>query len=235
METKKFNCKTEEVPVIAGFVIDELSVDIADFLELSAEYTEEKIEMISTKRTFCLNLGKANVSKKQAQKVTKELEAEKKGLRPVLNKLETYVKKSADALDIAPANFGIKVVRDAINRGNDEGVIGGLKALLGNVNRNLPALQAKGMKAELVDWLTDSCGKIDHLNNEQNRLTNLYSSTADANLKHYNELWDMIKAVCADARAIYKGIDEVKLKKYTISTLRKRVNAEGKRKTENAE
>jgi len=48
----------------------------------------------------------------------------------------------------------------------------------------------------------------------------------------FNELWDMTSKVINAARAIYRGVDEVKLRDYTVSHLVKRVNAEGAHDTE---
>lgn len=229
METKKFNCKMEEVPVLAGFAVESLQGDLTDFQANFSDYTVEKVNALVAKRNFCLELERSNSVIQQLKNATAKLVEKELALRPALNKLEGYVKRTSEGLDIAADGFGFKAIRDNISRGNDEGIIGGMKTLLSNVNRNKSALEANGLKPEFVTELSVATSEIDALNNEQNRLENLRNATTSANIKDYNELWDLTTAVCQDARAIYKGVDEVKLKKYSISALLKRVNAEGDR------
>ena len=49
----------------------------------------------------------------------------------------------------------------------------------------------------------------------------------DTNMGTYNDLWSDICIITDAAKAIYRGVDDVKLKNYNISLLRKRINAEG--------
>jgi hypothetical protein len=229
---KKFNCKAEEVTAIAGFVAVSLDEDFTDFQDFSPDYTPDYKQKLIAKRQVCLELEKSDISIQLLKKVTGTLVAEEQKLRLPLNKVEGYLSRGAESLDIAPDNFGIHDVRSAISRGNDEGIIANLKKLLSNVTRNQTVLEANGLKQEVVATLAASCNTIDELNNQQNKLANQRNANTDANLDQYNELWDITNAVLSDARAIYKGVDEVKLKKYTLSLLIKRVNAEGSDKKE---
>lgn len=229
MITKNFKCKMEEVPVVAGFVSVSLQEDLADFQDYSSDYAQTTVDAINTKRNYCLDLEKADSVAQQLKAITARLVDKELSLRPLLNKLEGYVKRAADNLDVASSDFGVKTVRDAVSKGNDEGIIAGMKALLGNVARNQAALETSGMKTEFVAELTATLAEIDSLNNEQNRLQNERAKATATNLKDYNDLWDLVTTVCQDARAIYKGVDEVKLKRYTMSSLLQRVNAEGTR------
>lgn len=219
----------EEVPVLAGFVIESLRQDLTDFQANFPDYTLAKVDALALKRNYCLELERSNSLIQQLKNATAKLVEKELALRPALNKLEGYVKRTSEGLDIAADGFGIRAVRENISRGNDEGIIGGMKTLLTNITRNQTVLEAKGLKPEFVNELAAATAEIDALNNEQNRLENERNKTTSANIKDYNELWDMATAVCSDARAIYKGVDEVKLKKYSLSALLKRVNAEGER------
>ena len=227
MEERRFSCKTEEVPVLAGFVAESLGEDLSDFQEYSSEYGQPTVDALLAKRTYCLDLEKSDSVTQQLKSTTASLLEKEQGLRPMLNRLEGYVKRADGSMSIAASSFGLKEIRKAISRGDDEGIIAGMKTILGNVNRNLAVLETKGLKPEFVTELTTVTSEIDSLNSMQNQLQNERSATTSTNIKDYNELWDMTNIVCQDARAIYKGVDEVKLKKYTISVLMKRVNATG--------
>ncbi len=227
MEERKFSCKMEEVPVLAGFVADSLVEDLPDFQDYSSDYGQPTVDALVGKRNFCLELEKSNSKIQELKSTTVTLLDKELQLRPMLNKVEGYIKRASESLKIAVDGFGLKEIRVAISNGNDEGIISGLKVLMGNIDRNRTALEAKGLKPEFVTELNTLAMDIDGLNNLQNQLQNQRNSTTSTNIKDYNELWSMTNNVCQDARAIYKGVDEVKLKKYSISALLKRVNASG--------
>lgn len=227
MEEPKFRCKREELPVIAGFVTESLSADLAVFNEYSPEFTETFVEKIRTKRNYCLELESSNIKAQRLKIVTSQLVKTEKDLRPILNKVEGYLKLAGSSLDVAVDSFGVGAVRDAISRSNDEGILASLQTLQKNLNRNLTVLQAKGLKAEVIDSLLDAAAEIDGLNNEQNSLMNERNRSTSTNLKDYNELWELLTPVFETARSLFRGVDEVKMKEYTFTALLKRVNAEG--------
>ena len=227
MEERKFSCKMEEVPILAGFVMESLVEDMPDFQEYSSDYGQTTVDAILSKRNYCLDLEKSNSVAQQLKSTTASLMEKEVNLRPILNRLEGYLKRASGSMTIPVDGFGLKEVRLAVSRGNDEGIIAGLKTILGNISRNQVVLEAKGLKPEFVTELTAITTEIDSLNNLQNQLQNQRNSTTSTNIKDYNELWGLMNNVCQDARALYKGVDEVKLKKYTVSALMKRVNATG--------
>jgi len=230
MTTKKFSCKAEEATAIAGFVAESLSEDMTDFQGYSSDFSPAYVQQILSKRKVCLELEKANITTQKLKKVTETLVAEEQQLRLQLNHVEGYLSRAKDGLDIAPESFGLHSLRDATSRGNDEGIISGLQTVLTNIKRNVVPLQAKGLKQELIDTITASHDTIDQLNNQQNKLTDERNAATAANMGDYNELWDLIAPVLETGRLLYRGVDEVKLKKYTLALLIKRVNAEGSNK-----
>ena len=227
MEQVKFHCKMEEVPAIAGFVTESLTADLEQFKEYSPEFSEEFVDQLRTKRNYCIELESSIVKTKRLKAVTAQLVEKEKGLRPLLNKVEGYLKMAGSGLDISIDSFGLGAVRDAISRGNDEGVISSLQSLLKNINRNLTLLQAKGLKQELIDSLSTAATEIDQLNTQQNAMINERNRGTASNIKDFNELWDMLSTVFTTARSLFRGVDDLKLKEYTVTALVKRVNAEG--------
>lgn len=227
MEQTKFRCKIEEVPVIAGFILQSLTADLAVFTDYSPVFDEAYVQNIRAKLNYCLELERSDIKIQQLKTVTAQLVGMERGLRPLLNKLEGYVKMAADGLDVPADSFGVGVVRNAIARGNDEGILASLQTLQKNIGRNQAALQAKGLKPDVAESLAAAAVEIDRLNNEQNSLMNERNQTTAANVKDYNELWSLITPVCDAARSLFRGVDEVKLKQYTIAALIARVNAEG--------
>lgn len=226
MEEKKFKCKAEDVPVIAGFALKSYEIDIDKFVAFSPIFTPQyKTEMVN-KQTECYELTKSTDVLK-LQKVLTAMIADKMiDLRLILNPLEGYLKFGEKELDIHLSDFGLRRIRTAISKTNVEGVISETRTLIAVVKRNEVALLAKGMKAELVTSLMNVMNEIDELNTQQNAKKNERSRVADDNTKVFNELWDYVSTIVSAGRAIFRGVDEVKLREYTMSNLLKRVHSE---------
>jgi hypothetical protein len=64
-----------------------------------------------------------------------------------------------------------------------------------------------------------------NLNETQNGKVSERSRLSDGNIKEFNRLWNLIELVTISARAMYRGVDDVKLKDYTISNLIKKAKS----------
>jgi oligoribonuclease (3'-5' exoribonuclease) len=82
-----------------------------------------------------------------------------------------------------------------------------------------------------VDELSLLAKEMDALNTTQSSKLSERMRLTDANIKELNELWEMLVPVFDAAKGMYKGVDEVKLKDYTISHLVKRVHTVSSNKT----
>jgi hypothetical protein len=72
--------------------------------------------------------------------------------------------------------------------------------------------------------------QIESLNIRQNDLIRERNRLTEKNTNLFNDLWKSLQPVLNTAKAIYRGVDAVKLKDYTVTQLVKRIHAEGKRK-----
>lgn len=228
MSKRLFSFKIEELVVIAAVILASVRKDIADFAAFSSVFTVEFLDAIAAKIEACKNLIAVSSIAKELKLKTKEVDEKSAAFRTKLNALEAYFKFAADQLDIQVSDVGIKSVRLNISSGNTEGVVSGLRMVLANVKRNKAALEAKGMKPEFLTAFEAEINGIEELNNKQVLLKNEMSRHADVNMDIYNELWNDICVITDGAKAIYRGVDDVKLKDYNISLLRKRINAEGR-------
>ncbi|MBB3186011.1 hypothetical protein [Microbacter margulisiae] len=219
MNEKKFWCKTEMVPVIAGFMLNSLRGDLADFSSYSSMFSEEYITSVDAQKTLCSELIRSNAVVGQLKLITRQMNDKSKELRIKLNPLEGYLKLAENELDTQVADFGLKAVRKQISRGNMEGLIMDLTTMVGVLNRNLTVLQAKGMSPDFPAELTALVGEISVLNEAQSSKLSERCRMTDTNLKEFNKMWGMISMISQSAQAIYRGVDPVKLKDYTIKVL----------------
>ncbi len=227
MEARDFNCKHEDVPAVAGFVTTSFRRDLALFSDFSPVYNEEFAVGMEAKRKTCLQMIKSGAITHQMKQVTSALHDKTLELRPILNKLEGYLSLAEGSLDISVDDFGLKSLRTQISNGNTEGIISQGNSLITAITRNQAALLAKGLKSDFITSLTTLINEIDTLNNAQNSKLSERTQTTSDNIKEFNELWEMVTSVLKTGRLLYRGVDDVKLKDYTLAQLLKRINAEG--------
>jgi hypothetical protein len=235
MEEKKFNCRAEEVPVVAGFALKSYENDSEKFEVYSPVFTRQFIENMKKQQTDCYELTKSTDVMKLQKMVTLKISEKTNDLRLRLNQLEGYLKLSGNELDIQMRDFGLVRIRTAISKGAVERIISDTRTLIAVIKRNEAVLLAKGMKPEMVSALVDDILEIEELNTQQNEKKNERSRVAKDNIKVFNELWDSLTILLSAGRAIFRGVDEVKLKEYTLAALLKRVHAESGSSSKNTD
>lgn len=226
MEEKRFNCKMEDVPVITGFVLTSMENDKVDFLAFSPTFADPFMDNVRAKRIECIELVKSKDVVKQQKAITHQISVKLGELRVSLNPIEGYLKLANGSLDIQLADFGLNDLRKDISKENVEGVISESQSFVTNLKRNEAVLQAIGLKTEMITGLTNQVTEIALLNQQQNDLKNKRSRVANDNIKEFNDLWGMFTSILNAGRAMYRGVSDVKLKEYTLSSLLKRVHSE---------
>lgn len=229
MTKRLFPCRIEELPVICAFILDSARNDLEDFNNFSTVFTTDFLDKIDEKIEICKEVSMAEIITKELKAATEKLTEIYSGLRVPLNKLEGYLNLSEESLDIAVKDFGLKAVRDNITSGNVEGLLKAMSTTLSATKRNRKVLESMGMSQILIDEIEISVSKIDELNLLQNQLMSKRSRLSNENVAVFNELWESVQPILKTAQAIYRGVDPVKLKDYTISHLLKKVNTEGNR------
>jgi hypothetical protein len=230
MAKKFFPVKLEELPVIGEFVLNSAKKDLSEFSAFSSLFSSDYLMKIEAKNTACRELVSSSTISKELKAVTQQLKDKSGGLRVKLNSLEGYLILAASDLDISVPDVGLKNVRHVIANGNTEGLLSNMKKSLTAVKRNLPALEAKGLSPKWVDGMEAEMKVIDLLNAKQNDLISERNRLTESNTLVCNELWESLQPILKTAKAIYKGVDDAKLKDYTIIQLVKRINADSKKK-----
>jgi hypothetical protein len=236
MKTKKmFRCKFEELPVIGEMVVGNARRDIAGFGSFSSIFTPSYFDGIDLKILNCRKKIRSWVVMQELKTTTDTLGIKTRQLRVMLNLLEGYIKLSAGELDVKGSDMGLSIVRRAISRGNTEAVIMNMANLLAAVRRNESALEIHGMKPQLIDDIATQTEDINALNIKQSEQESIRNRLTEENTDMFNDLWKALLPLFETGKALYKGVDEAKLKDYTLTQLLKRISHEGGRevKTEN--
>jgi hypothetical protein len=215
------------VPVLADFLLESLETDMVRFTEYTPVFNSGFVTNLRAKQAAWYAHSKSKEVLKLQKAVSTKILGNTDKFRLSLNQLEGYLKLTSKDLDIPVTDFEISGIRLAINYGDLEGLIDKSRILITTVKRNETALEANGMKPEFVDELAAEVTEIATLNTNHNVKKNEHSRVADENMKVTNLLWDDLEIILNAGRAIFKGVDEVKLREYTLTHLLKRVHNKG--------
>jgi hypothetical protein len=226
MSKKVFPFKIEELPVVGDFLLSSYGRDLSDFVAYSPIFNPEFRTGIELKITHCRSAVRSASLSKELKKITTTLTATYSGLRPLLNRLEGYINLSENELDIAPKDFGMKALRTAISKGDVEGITARMQMLLGVMKRNSTSLETKGLSEEMLVDFEKRIEEMNALNRRQNEIMSSRNLLTEDNIRQFNDLWKELQHIIKTGQALYKGIDPVKVKDYTLTHLRKQINAE---------
>jgi hypothetical protein len=225
MKMKKlFHGRIEVLPVIGQFVVESYSRDVADFSAYSPVFTVGLVAEIEKQIELCRNATRSWIFIKELKTVSVALYATIGSVRVKMNALEGYVHLAGSTLDLTYADFGIVEVRRAVSRKNAETVPEAIRQLLINVKRNFTALQAVGMQQTLYAEIEKLAMEIDRLNARQNVVESERNLQTEADLHLFNDLWLAIAPIFETGKALYRGVDEARLKDYTFAQLEKRLH-----------
>jgi len=223
---KQFHGKMEEMPIIGGFVLSSVTRDLDDFKKYSDIFTPEYLTDFEAKRKACTELIMTDSVNVALKATTAKLRDQLKELSIFLVRVEGYINMANKGR--FGERFGIKKLRQQLYNGNVEGTILNARIFITNLIDNKTFLMEKGMKQEQIDSLKTLINTIESLNFEQNELLSTRAQNCLSNTEAFNSLWYLLQPVLHAGKAIYKANNEAKLKDYTLSHLRKRMNHEQK-------
>jgi hypothetical protein len=228
MSTKKFPCRIEEIPVLGECVVSSAEKDINDFNSYSPLFSFEYFSMVRSKIEICKTLlARSSTVAGEVNGVTQQLCDKGKDFRTALNVLDKYLQLDKDKLDVAIEDVGLKNVRVDTRKGNIEKFMSNVKISLVAVKRNLRVLEAQGMKPAFFKEIETQLQEINSLTKKQSELINKHDMLIAENTGKFNDLWNTIRAILNAAKAIYRDVDEVKMKDYTFTQLKRRIKAKG--------
>lgn len=225
IQKRKYPCTKAEVPAIAVYLVGMVHRDLDDFVEISDTYDEDYLTTMLTKASQCNDLLSSDIITQEIKFITRDLKETSDEFRLKLNRLEFYLNSADGTMSAHADGMGLQLLRDRINKGTTESVVAAGRALLTNVNRNLIQLKAVGLKDALIDEITSRLDKIEKQSNAQNLDISSRNRNTDTNMVVFNELWEMNRKVLATGRALYRNVNAVKLKDYTLTAILQRISS----------
>jgi len=218
----------EELTTVAGFLIDSLTRDLADFGTYSEIYRQDFLNNLIAKKDEVERITRTKSLLNQITNITLSLYDKVESLRPKISNLEGYIVLAKKNLVSQPKNFGLKEVRDKIHRRDVEGLLDKLAITLAEVDitENLAALNAVGFKAPARAELTTIKDDINNKNKEQNLKIDEKEEVVRANLVILLELWEILKMVMDSGKRIYKYTNKQRAEDYTATKILGRIRHE---------
>lgn len=220
---RNFNCKDEELPVVAKFVAFSLKRDLADFTAFSPKFTTNYVTDFETKITTISDLLEPQSETLAKSIITARYTATMGGLTDSINRISGYIKLAKAELNITDAGFGLPALRKSIDKNDVEGAIANLHIVLANINTYKAPLAAQGLTDEFISGLTAASQSMAADKQQQYEITSNRRSIVQNNVSLLNEVYDQISEINTVGKILYKGMDAAKLADYTFTDLLKKV------------
>lgn len=224
-EQRKFQCRIEELPVMAALLLSSFERDQDDFVSYSPKYGPEFIESYSELLGQLDTIAIPQTLRADQKNITRLMHETADSLRPLISKIEGYIKQS-NTLRASIDDFGISALRKDINSKNYEGIQFYLKVLRQMLVNNSGALSEEGLPADTVETLTGILQTIQANDIQQDQKMGEHKELVNVNIELYNELWDKMYSLMDIGKRLYKQEKTYKLDDYTMASLKAKVNKE---------
>jgi hypothetical protein len=232
IQTRNYNCKDEELPVICGYAAFTLKRDLTDFEGFSPKFDGNYVEEFDLKIAAASELVNPKIETAEIKTITARMYAAADGLIDPINRLEGYVKLAGSQIPVSIADFGIPPLRKKINHKDMEGVLQNLRLVTANTHKYRQPLEAEGLNCHLIAHLEEAASAIAADNELQYEILTRRIELVKSNVNVLNELFAQLTEICSIGKILYRRTAPEKAKEYTFSYLLKKVRHESKHKPE---
>ena len=220
---RNFNCKDEELPIVAKFVAFSLKRDLADFTAFSPLFTAGYVTNFETQITTTSELLEPASETLAKSLITKHYTATIEGLTKPISAVSGYLSLAAPDLKITDAAFGLGAVRKAIDKNDVEAVVDTLHIVLSNIATYKVPLAAKGLTDEFIAGLVTTAQSLVADKQQQYEITSNRRSIVQNNISVFNAVWTQTSEILKIGKVLYKGTNPAKLADYTYADLLRKV------------
>jgi hypothetical protein len=222
-QSRDFNCKDEELPVICDFASKSLTRDLADFMAYSPKFDRTYVSNFNSKIMEVDEMVSPKSERAERKKITERLYTSMNGLINPLNHLAGYVEMAYPTIKLTTADFGISDLRKGINSKDAENVIGNLKIVLKNIDKYIEPLTEQGLNTTLVDRFKELNVSIAADKSLHHQMLMNRKAIVQSNLGMLNDLFVQLTEILKTGKILYKANNPVKLQEYTFNELKKGV------------
>ncbi|MDR2424953.1 MAG: hypothetical protein LBD59_09560 [Prevotellaceae bacterium] len=221
--SKKFDCKIEELTVICSYGLSLGRRDLADFTAFSPMFNEEYFNGFETMINAAEDLVSPQTETKELKKITKQLYETLDGLADPLNKLRGYLHLAGTSIGISDKDFGISLLTKKIHSRDAEGVRHNLMLVNTNIRTFMSELKVVGLNDEIINHLSTAVTPITQYNLQQFEIFGKRRGIVYENMGKLNELYAQLMEFLKTGNIIYKGSNPIKAGEYSFINLKKKV------------
>jgi hypothetical protein len=222
-ETRSYNCKDEELPVVCRYALSCVKRDLPDFAGFSPIFNDEWISGFESRIDFVDELVSPKIETDELKKITKRMYLTMDGLLDPIAKIRGYLSLAKDSVPVSTKDFGLTLLRQKIASRDAEGVRQSLLTVNAYLKKYSEPLVAAGLNSAIMEQFSDAVTSITNDNQLQFEIVSKRKTVVQNNLKMLNELYGQLIDLLNVGRALYKNTDPLKAKEYVFSALRKSV------------
>jgi hypothetical protein len=221
LSRRNYNCKDEELTVIAGFILFALKRDLKDFSAFSPLINAEYVSVFENLLNKASGLVRTFSAYTKSKTATAQLYDRMDNVMTQLNKLNTYINLAG----LEESAFGISTARRKLSSRDAEGLIQQLKIVNDAVNDNKEALMVQGFSEEQVELLLSTSDAIAAGNQQQYEAGEERKALVVENRKVLGQLHRHITDICRIGKTLYQSDNPLKVREYTFRHLVNQVRA----------
>lgn len=229
---RKFNCKNEELPIVAGYVSSNLSRDLADFTTYSPKFTQTYVDSFNSSIASVQELVNPKQETVELKQITERLYTAMDALIQPADYIQGYLKLGKNEIPVSAADFGLTALKSGVRKKDTENVLKNLQLVNANVAKYKTKLTALGLSEATAQLLIDSEPAIRQDNNLQYEIVSRRKVLVENNSGQLNSLYDQIMEICGIGKILYGKTDKTKASEYVFTTLLKSVRIVAKKKAE---
>ncbi|MDR2562433.1 MAG: hypothetical protein LBC98_00655 [Prevotellaceae bacterium] len=221
METRTYNCRDEELSVIAGYVLSQLKRDAADFAAFSPKFDESYLAAFESKIAEMSEAASPRKETLELKILTERLYRRMDDLIEPIARVEGYLKMAKKELPFGVKDFGLSQLRYEIRTRDAAGILTGLQKLNEMLNVCKAILSKHGLQDALIEVFPAAAKAILDDDSRQCEIVAKRKQIVENNLRILNELYSRITEICNVGKILHKGNGESK--DYTFTELKKKV------------
>jgi hypothetical protein len=222
-ESRSYNCKDEELPVICMNALVYLKRDFADFAAFSPIFDEHYLERFEQKINLVDELVFPKIETEELKKITKRLYHTMDSLLEPIDKVKGYLLLTKDTIGLSAKDFGLTLLVRKITSRDSEGVRQNLLLVLSFLKKYREQLIAVGLSESIIEQFSAALHSITDDNQLQFDITTKRKAIVHTNLSVLNDLYHQLIDILNIGKSLYNHTNPSKAKEYVFNTLLKGV------------
>ena len=220
---RDYNCKDEELPLLGGITVVNLSRDLRDFTGYSPQFNLEYVNKFEAAISTANEVIQPKSELMKQKEITTRIFNTLVLLLDASIRLGGYLKLANGSEDLTPGKFGLTLLKKQISRKDVEGVIQSLKLVIDNINMKKEMLMAQGLTEELIAIFVSAEKTLDADKRMQSAMISNRKGVILNNVSLFNGLYAELCNIMTVGKIIYRTTNSAKLQDYTFNDLKKRV------------